>query len=44
MTGDRRTDRRSDPPFAEGENPYIPPSYYLLSIGVLALVIAATLL
>lgn len=44
MTGNGHPDRRNDPPFAEGENPYVPPGYYLLSIGVLALVIAATFL
>jgi hypothetical protein len=44
MTADRRSDRRSDPPFDDGENPYIPPYYYLVLIAALALLIAATLL
>lgn len=44
MAGDRRPDRRIDPPFPEGENPYIPPFYYLALIAVLALVIGATFL
>lgn len=41
---DRRPDRRKEPPFPEGENPYVPPTYYLLFIALLALVIAATFL
>lgn len=44
MAADRRTDRRIDPPFPDGENPYVPPFYYLALIAVLALVIAATFL
>ena len=44
MADDRRPDRRIDPPFPQGENPYIPPYYYLALIAALALVIAATFL
>lgn len=44
MTADGRPDRRIDPPLPDGENPYIPPVYYLVLIAVLALVIAATFL
>lgn len=44
MAPDRDPKRRDDPPFADGENPYFPPSYYLVLIGALALVIGATFL
>ena len=44
MNGNRRSDRREDPPFADGENPYIPPYYYLVVIAVLTCAILATFL
>ena len=44
MAVDGRPDRHTDPPFPDGENPYVPPFYYLALIAVLALVIAATFL
>jgi len=44
MTRHRRTEQRNDPPFADGENPYVPPIYYLVVIAVLALVVLATFL
>jgi len=44
MAEDRRSRRRDDSPFPDGENPYVPPFYYLALIAVLALVIVATFL
>ncbi|MDK9695435.1 MAG: hypothetical protein OEL76_03500 [Siculibacillus sp.] len=43
MTRDGRPGRKSEPTFAEGENPYVPPIWYLATIGALALVVLATL-